>query len=485
MTSPTWTVHHGSPPKQKIALFRSLFRGREDFVYRMTVGEIPFVTSVFPLGARVDSELNVRLRGWNLKKTEQRVETMSRKQYRPVRWYSAIQGDHSVRFPLQIDHWPEQFEQATNDDRQTAQEITTRMTVNGKIDAPGDKDVYVIKGGGRFVAEIHARRLGSPLDSTLILTDADGNQIEFNDDHIDKAQSMLTHHADSHLSASLSANGEYYLTVADAQNNGGPDFGYRLCMRAPQADYELRVVPSSLIARAGQVVPISVFALRRDGFDQDIEVSLVDAPPGFRIDGGVIPGESDHARMTLTVTDKPPSDVMKLEMQGTANRRFGSRSVIVRPAIPAENMMQAFIWYHLVPVENWNVVVSGKPAAKIPLQVVMPSPRIVIPREGKFRLNISPVSKRTPIDQLRVELSEPAKGMTASIVPGPMGTAAIEFGVSDNEFKAGFRGNLLVSVYKEYTPAPTENDPAPKTRRTNYGLLPAIPFEISKRQAPR
>lgn len=30
MTSHPWTVHRGSPPEQKIALFRSLFRGRED-----------------------------------------------------------------------------------------------------------------------------------------------------------------------------------------------------------------------------------------------------------------------------------------------------------------------------------------------------------------------------------------------------------------------------------------------------------------------
>ena len=70
----------------------SLYRGREDFVYRITLGEIPFLTSVFPLGARVDSELKVQLQGWNLTQTELDIETMSRRQYRPVRWYSAPQG---------------------------------------------------------------------------------------------------------------------------------------------------------------------------------------------------------------------------------------------------------------------------------------------------------------------------------------------------------------------------------------------------------
>src|SRR5208283_2109058 len=30
----------------------ALYRGREDFVYRIAVGELPFVTSIFPLGGR-------------------------------------------------------------------------------------------------------------------------------------------------------------------------------------------------------------------------------------------------------------------------------------------------------------------------------------------------------------------------------------------------------------------------------------------------
>jgi hypothetical protein len=40
-----------------------LHRGREDFVYRLTVGEIPFVTSVFPLGAPWDERTQIKLEG--------------------------------------------------------------------------------------------------------------------------------------------------------------------------------------------------------------------------------------------------------------------------------------------------------------------------------------------------------------------------------------------------------------------------------------
>ena len=30
----------------------AIYRGREDFVYRITLGELPFVTGIFPLGGR-------------------------------------------------------------------------------------------------------------------------------------------------------------------------------------------------------------------------------------------------------------------------------------------------------------------------------------------------------------------------------------------------------------------------------------------------
>ncbi len=44
----------------------ALFRGREDFVYRITAGELPFVTDVFPLGGTVGTRATLAVSGWNL-----------------------------------------------------------------------------------------------------------------------------------------------------------------------------------------------------------------------------------------------------------------------------------------------------------------------------------------------------------------------------------------------------------------------------------
>jgi hypothetical protein len=44
----------------------SIYRGRQDFVYRIAVGELPYVTSIFPLGGPAGVESTIELKGWNL-----------------------------------------------------------------------------------------------------------------------------------------------------------------------------------------------------------------------------------------------------------------------------------------------------------------------------------------------------------------------------------------------------------------------------------
>lgn len=458
----------------------SIYRGREDFVYRITLGELPFVTTVFPLGARWNSKVSVQMQGWNLAPTETEIDTTSKRQYRPVQWFSAEQTEGtSVHFPMQIDRLREIFDEEPNNAPESAQEVSTRMIVNGRIDYPGDHDLFRVTGQGRLVAEVFARRAGSPLDSVLTLFDADGKELAFNDDYEDKSQGLSTHHADSHLVASVPASG-CFLRLGDTQQNGGSDFVYRLYLRAPEPDYELRVTPASIVARSGSQTPITVYALRQDDFDHDIELALVDPPPGFELSGAVIPGSSEQVQLTLSVPADPPEGPLTLEMIGRARRGHGDRTWITRPAIPAENRMQAFIWYHLVPVEDWTLVVGGKPAPKPPFEIVLDKPRLTLPRQGERVLPIRPLRKGLVFEEYGVELSSPS-GVAAELVRGAMGRVGIKFTTVATEIESGTAGNLLVNVYREKTAAATEENPNPKPWRSEYGPLPAIPFEISGR----
>ncbi len=310
----------------------------------------------------------------------------------------------------------------------------------------------------------------------MSVTDATGAEIGFNDDFKDEAQALITHHADSLLTAVMSGKGPYCLHLSDAQRKGGKDFIYRLYVRAPRPDLDLRVVPSCIVARPGAVVPITVHAVRREGFDDPIHLSLVEPPEGFKLDGAVVPGKADQVRLTLTIPPVAPKEPFLLEMDGqslgsTRHRRF------TRPVVPAESMMQAFLWLQIVPAEQWAILVNGEAAPKPPLEL-LPVDRINLRPGGTTPLGAKLTAKYPPANELRVELSNPPKGITVERV-SPEGPGLIVVLAADAKTVGpGLEGNLIFGVFREWTPAPTETVPKPQPQRTSYGILPAIPFEV-------
>ena len=342
----------------------AIYRGREDFVYRITVGELPFITGIFPLGGPAGAKTTVELQGWNLPQTRLTVSGQQRDS--AIRPLSVRQGEWvSNCVPFAVDTLPECLEREPNDDSAKAQSVALPIIVNGRIDEPGDRDVFGFAGraGAEIVAEVCARRLGSPLDSRLKLTDSAGKQLALNDDHADKGSGLTTHHADSQLSATLPADGTYYLSLDDAQQGGGPEYGYRLRISPPRPDFELRIVPSTINVRGSASVPLTVYALRRDGFSEEIAVELKDAPEGFALVGGRVPGDQDQVRLTLRVPRLPPEGPVTLHLEGRAT--IQGRAVS-HPAVPAEDMMQAFAYRHLVPARELKVAVLKRYAPKVP-----------------------------------------------------------------------------------------------------------------------
>ena len=101
---------------------------------------------------------------------------------------------------------------------------------------------------------------------------------------------MNTHHADSYLMAKLPADGTYYVHLGDTARNGGEEYAYRLRISPPQPDFALRVVPSSIGLRSKATAPVTVHAIRKDGFAGPIKLSLKDPPAGFSSAPVTLPG---------------------------------------------------------------------------------------------------------------------------------------------------------------------------------------------------
>ncbi len=451
----------------------SIYRGREDFVYRLTLGELPYVTSIFPLGGPAGAQTAVELKGWNLPAT-----SLTRTNQEPGVYPLCVRKEDRISnpVPFAVDTLPECLEQEPNNEVATAQPVTLPIIVNGRIHQAGDWDVFRFEGraGDTVVAEIYARRLDSPLDSVLKLADASGKQITFNDDHEDKGAGLNTHYADSYFTAALPADGVFYLHLGDAQRQGGEDTRYRLRVSPPRPDFALRVVPSSLNVRGGSSVPLTVYALRRDGLTNEITLTLNDAPAGFRLAGGKVPANQDQVRITLLAPPAPTEEPLRLSLEG---RAFIQGSPVVHPAVPAEDMMQAFAYRHLVPAKELDVAVAGRFMNRTPLKILSATP-VQIPAGGTARVRVS-----TPAsgfgNRFQLELNEPPEGIAlGKVSPVREGT---EFELQSDAAKAkpGLKGNLIVSILQgpASSSAPKSKKQA-NQRRASVGTLPAIPFEV-------
>ena len=447
----------------------AIYRGREDFVYRITVGELPFVTSIFPLGGKVAGQAAFDLTGWNLANEKILMDTKERG---TGRFVLAVRNQGVLSNPIKIalDADPECFASESAGGNSTPQPVSLPVIVNGRIDRAGDEDSFVFeaKAGAAFVAEVFARRLGSPLDSILTLTDASGRQLAINDDFDDKGAGLLTHQADSRITFTLPADGAYTVKLGDAQRHGGPEYGYRLRLGLAEPNFELRVVPSSLSIRSGASVPITVYALRRDGFTGEILVGIKDAPRGFFLSGGRIPPGEDSVKMTLTALSTPRDEPYDLTVVGLTT--IGGRQV-AHTAVPADDMMQAFAYHHLVTAKELKVDVSGR-GTSMRVQSKMP---VQIPAGGTARVRIATYAAR-PYDTAHFELIDAPAGVTVKSSSSGSDYVDVVLACDAAKAKAGQQGNLMLNAFGERRGAAQKKTSA--AQRSSFGVVPAIPFEI-------
>ena len=352
-----------------VEIFDAIYRGRNDFVYRITIGEMPFVTSIFPLGGRVGDLHSVKMKGWNL--GDAKLTPPGKAAGEGIELLTANQnGFVSNRVPFALDTLPEAFDKEPNNTPARAQKVTLPLIINGRIDQKDDLDVFQFTGkaGDTVVAEVYARRLDSPVDSVIRLTDASGRLLAFSDDREDLGAGINTHHADSYFMAELPADGTYYAHIGDTGRKGGEEYGYRLRISAPRPDFALRVVPSSASLRSKGDASLSVYAIRKDGFAGDIKLDLKSPPTGFTLYPVTLTATQTVGRIRFKTTSAATKEPVNLSIIGSA-RIDGN--VVVHEAVPAEDRMQAFLWRHLVPAAQLEVFVCD-PNYKTSIQRVPP-----------------------------------------------------------------------------------------------------------------
>jgi WD40 repeat protein/mono/diheme cytochrome c family protein len=149
------------------------YRGDPAMTYRLNIGDQPIVTGVFPLGLQRGTETEVHLEGVNLGP----VRTVRMK----IPADAALGSRLPVPLPIKAAGAPsvlvDEFPQVSFS-AMTAT-IPVPGTANGRIEQAGATQTwrFQAKKEQRLLLEVHARRAGSPLDSTIEILDGKGQLV--------------------------------------------------------------------------------------------------------------------------------------------------------------------------------------------------------------------------------------------------------------------------------------------------------------------
>lgn len=157
--------------------------GSDKHVYRLSIGELPYVTACFPVSVPAQQETEIELAGFNLPPDAR------------VKLAALAPGEH----PLPIDgnrfraaralkvlatEAAELVEAEPNDTPGEATPISAPASVNGRIwttrdGQPADVDLFRIevKAGETWIVETEGERRGSPVDTRIEVLDAAGRPI--------------------------------------------------------------------------------------------------------------------------------------------------------------------------------------------------------------------------------------------------------------------------------------------------------------------
>jgi hypothetical protein len=152
------------------------YRGGADMPYRLHIGDLPVVTSVFPLGVQRGTKTNVIVHGVNLGAQREAVvdpsADMPPGKLLPLTVVTT-RGAPALGSPVVVvGEFPE-----ISDPRTVGHAVP--FTANGRVTEPRATDTwnFPAKKGQRLILEVNARRLGSRLDSVIEVLDAQGRPV--------------------------------------------------------------------------------------------------------------------------------------------------------------------------------------------------------------------------------------------------------------------------------------------------------------------
>lgn len=251
-------------------------QGGDRHTYRLVARSGPYVETLFPFGGQRGTTVEVALQGHLLEGADRLVLSLAPDAptgRQDVRARTRAGFSNPVGF--EVGNLPEVLEAEPNDAPDKATPATGPVVFNGRVGKAGDVDHLRFKSPAdqRWVAEVFARRFGSPLDVLLTLQDAQGKVLQRNDD---------ANGPDARIEFDAKKDVEYVLSVRDLTDRGGEAFGYRLTVQRPDvaAGFSARSGAGRVRLHQGGWVALRCDVSRRNGHDGTVRFEGRDLPMG-------------------------------------------------------------------------------------------------------------------------------------------------------------------------------------------------------------
>ncbi len=324
------------------------YKGGEEFVYRLSIGELPYLDSIFPLGGKRGTENTIAVSGRNLADVESMQISIAPNAPLGVQDVRVMtpSGLSTNSYPFMVGDLPEFVEIEPNNTREQvtsdeagANMVTSPIIINGQIELEGDVDYFTFTAEKeqRLIFEVTAQRLGSKLDALLTLFDKAETEDKAENSDAASASSAATQPEDGTLAVNddtmgsearidhtFEEAGDYAIAIRDLNNRGGPDFAYRLSIAPLQPDFQLTVTPDNPRIYRGDSASLTIEVSRIDEFNGPLRFVLPNLPKDFAVSPTVLEPDQVQALITVTAPPDAPLGFLPISLIGIGaihNRR--------------------------------------------------------------------------------------------------------------------------------------------------------------------
>lgn len=308
------------------------FKGHPEMIYRLTIGEVAYPTSIFPAGGQRGRTVEVELSGPNIPSGHRQKVAVDDDPF-PVQ-YVSIDGPYAGVFQLPFIRG--RVPERTVHPNETPLKLDLPTTYNGRIDRPGDEDWFEValkKGDGITLDIMAQRHLRSPVDMLVEVFDAKRNLITSNDDGI-VYQGECTHDFvpfDSFLPFRAKKSGTFLFRVSEQSGASGPRCVYRLTATRLEPDFRIYQWPDTVaVWGPGSTAGFVVETHRLGGLKADVELHIEGLPDGWTGSTSNVyasqyrdPRGAFGHKVFLTITAPPTAsvgDMVSFKVVGTATQ---------------------------------------------------------------------------------------------------------------------------------------------------------------------